>query len=107
LYGRSHPKVAASYIHAALLRSAQKDFGDAVRLTKLGVEIENSLAAGAFNGRRALLLLSAAEVFELASQTQDAESCYQTSIPVLEQELGADALPVVEARKRQARLVPK
>jgi len=100
LYGRSHPKVAASYIHAALLSTAQDGIREAVQLTRTGLEIENSLAAGSFNGRRALVLLSAAEIFEAAGQNQDAEACYRGALPVLEQELGADAPRLKEVRKR-------
>ncbi len=100
LYGKSHPKVAASYLHAALLSAAQNHLGEAVRLTRISLEIENSLAAGSFNGRRALVLLSAAEVFGAAGQSQDAEDCYRSALPVLEKELGTDAPRVTEARKR-------
>jgi tetratricopeptide (TPR) repeat protein len=99
LYGKSHPKVAASYLHAALLSAAQNHIGEAVRLTRISLEIENSLAAGSFNGRRALVLLSAAEVFQAAGQNQDADDCYRSALPVLEKELGTDVPRVMEARK--------
>jgi tetratricopeptide (TPR) repeat protein len=86
LYG-DNPKTAESYIHAALLCSAQNQLGDAVRLLERGLEIQKAVGAGP-NGRWALALLAGAA------------DCYTSAIPVLERELGPDAPRLGIARKR-------
>ena len=88
-YGQSHPKVASSYMHAAVLSAAQTNNADALRFATHALEIEQSFAVGP-NGRFALALLSGAEIFERIGETEKAKTCYQSALPVLERELGLD-----------------
>jgi tetratricopeptide (TPR) repeat protein len=107
LYGARHPKVAASYMHAALLSAAQGNGMEAVRLTSQAMEIQKSLAVGGPNGMWGLALLSGAEVLASVGQNNDARECYQSALPILEQELGSDAPRVVDAHKSYAKLPEK
>jgi tetratricopeptide (TPR) repeat protein len=97
LYG-DNPKTAESYIHAALLCSAQDQLGNAVRLLERGLEIQKAIAAGP-NGRWALALLAGAEIYTKAGRKAEATDCYASAIPVLERELGPDAPRLEIARK--------
>ena len=107
-YGPDHPKVAESYMHAALLSAAQNQTADALRLVTHGLHIEQALAvAPAPNGRFALLLLSGAEIFATIGQAGQARTCYESAIPVLERELGPDAPRLASARKRLGELLGK
>jgi tetratricopeptide (TPR) repeat protein len=98
LYG-DNPKTAESYIHAALLCSAQDQLGDAVRLLERGLKIQKAIGAGP-NGRWALALLAGAEIYTKAGRRAEAIDCYANAIPVLERELGPDAPRLEIARKR-------
>jgi hypothetical protein len=107
LYGSEHPKVADSYLHVALLRNAQHDQGAAVQLATRSAEIQKAASAGGPNGRLALTLLAASEIFATAAHINDAKECYRNAIPVLEAELGHNAPTVEAARKRRHDLSEK
>ena len=99
LYGPDHPKVADSYIHCALFCAAQGQPDDAVRLLERGLQIQKAISAGP-NGRWALAMLTGAEIYAKAGRLDKATECYESAIPVLERELGADAPRLEIARKR-------
>lgn len=105
LYGTPHPKVAASYIHAALLAVAEMRNVDAARFITGALGIENNLAVGQPNGRWALSLVTGADVFERLGRIDDAKDCYKGALPILERELGADAPRVRKARKHYSELL--
>lgn len=105
-YGTSHPKVAESYTHAALLSAAQGENAIALRLVARALAIEKALAVGP-NGRWAMALLSGTEVFTKAGEADEARACYESAIPVLERELGSDAPRLESARKRASELTGK
>ena len=100
LYGPRHPKVAESYMHAAMLSWAEGNRDEAIRLTSESLAVEQSLAAGGPNARWAMARLAAAELLTKAGEANDALDCYQSAIPILERELGSDTPRVAEARKR-------
>jgi tetratricopeptide (TPR) repeat protein len=106
LYRTDHPKIADSYLHAALLSAAQGRKDDAHRLVQRGLEIENALVTGP-DGRWALSLLAGAEIYTKIGQFDQAKSCYASAIPVLERELGPDAPRVEIARRRYTALRDK
>ncbi len=106
LYGAEHPKLADSYMHAALLSAAQRDYAGAVRLADRSLEIEEVFTVGP-NGRLALALLSEAEILAKAGQLGEAKTCYERAIPVLERELGTDAPRLESSRRRLADLSGK
>ena len=103
LYGVSHPKVADSDVHAALLRAAQGQLDDAIPLLERGFGIQKAISAGP-SGRWALALLVGAEIYGKAGRISDASACYESAIPILENELGPDAPRVVAARKQYEKL---
>lgn len=103
VYQSNHPKVAESYQHAALLYTAQDQMPNALQFVRRGLEIEKALIGGP-NGRWALALLPAAEIFAKAGQYGDARTCYESAIPILEPELGHDAPRLESARGQRAKL---
>ena len=105
VYQAAHPKIAASYLHAALLSAAQGRMDDA-GMVQRGLEIEKTVGI-APNGAWALALLAGAEIYAKAGKTGDATSCYASAIPILERQLGADAPRLEQARKRYASLLAK
>jgi tetratricopeptide (TPR) repeat protein len=107
LYGAEHPKVAASYRHAAILHAVQKDHAEAARLMSRSLQIEKSLSVGGPNGRWALALLDGAGLLARIGQIDDAKGFYESALPVLERELGLGAPRLQDARKRYADLGPK
>jgi len=107
LYGDQHPKVGASYRHAALLSAAQMDNDNAVRLMTRGLQIEKSLAVGGPDARWALSLLEGADLFARTGRVDEVRQYYRTAIPILEPELGVDAPRLEDARKRAASLSGK
>ena len=106
IYQADHPKIAASYLHAALLSAAQGRMDDAMGMVHRGLEIEKTVGI-APNGAWALALLAGAEIYAKAGKTGDATSCYASAIPILERQLGADAPRLEQARKRYASLLAK
>jgi tetratricopeptide (TPR) repeat protein len=105
LYGGQHPKVGASYRHAALLSAAQMDNDSAVQLMTRGLQIERSVAVDGPNAWWALSLLEGADLFARIGRIDEAEQYYTTAIPILELELGPDAPRLEDARKRSASLL--
>jgi len=103
LYRPDHPKLVASYMHAARLYSLQKKSDEALRILQHALELDKLYAVGP-NGRLALNLLDAAEIYASAGRIEDATSCYASALPILEGELGANAPRVANARIRQAML---
>jgi hypothetical protein len=101
VYGMTHPKVAGSYLHAAMLAAARKDSAGATRLAAHAIQIERALAVGP-NGRWALALLSAAETLAAVGRSGDAKACFKSADPVLERELGP-AAPRLAAFRNQHR----
>jgi len=107
-YGTYHPKTADSYIHTALLCCARDQYGDAVRLLERALQIQKATSIGP-NGRWALALLTGAEIYAKAGQIREADSCYESALPILEPELGPDAPRLKAARQRynELRGMPK
>jgi tetratricopeptide (TPR) repeat protein len=107
IFGKNHPRVAASYLHAALLSLARADNASALRSVRRALNIERELAVAGPNGRWAMTLLAGAEILAKVGQIGDAKECYENAIPVLEQELGPHVPRLEEARKRYAALPKK
>jgi hypothetical protein len=107
LYGARHPKVADSYLHAALLHAAQHDQEAAVQFALRSLEVQKASSAGGPNGRLALAQVAAGDVFAAAARADYAMESYKNAIPVLEAELGQNAPTVETARKKCQDLADK
>jgi len=100
LYGRDHPKVAESYMQAAVLASAEGDSVASVEFAKQSLMITKLLAANGVDGRWASALVVAAPLFAKAGDLSLAKQCLSSAVPILERELGSNA-PSVDVARRQ------
>jgi len=105
IYGVEHPKVADSYLHAAILAAAQHDNDAAIRFLNRSLQIQATASVGRPNGRWALALISAADIFTTAGHLDDARRCYLQGLPELEHDLGSDA-PIVQRANKQFQSLP-
>jgi len=107
IYGSVHPKVADSYLHAALLSVAQHANDAAAQFASRSLQIQKAASVGGPNGRWALTMVAAAAVLVAAGHVDEARECYRQGLPVLEQELGRDSPAAEGARKRYKSLPEK
>jgi tetratricopeptide (TPR) repeat protein len=93
MYGPEHVKVAESYMHAALCRSAKRDHAGAIEFGTRALDMYQHIFGGT-NAHAVLALVPMAKTYAAAGRAEDAKKCLVNAASGVERIFGP--VPVLE-----------